>query len=63
MCETALELAEATKATQLIDELREKCDEERVTEFDRVHFEEHIFWLEQTIDKLRNDYVFGMSGK
>ncbi|MGI8635181.1 MAG: hypothetical protein ACR2KZ_07230 [Segetibacter sp.] len=63
MAETAIELAEETHAEKLIQELQEKCVEQRVAAFDRVTFEEHIFWLEETIEKLRQDYLFKFSGR
>ncbi len=58
MTQTAIELAESTGATSLAEELREKYEITWLLNLDKVQFEEHTFWLEKTLDRLRSEYLF-----
>lgn len=62
MTQTGIELAEATGAKTLARQLQEKYDVTWVLDLDRVGFEEHVFWLERTVERLRQDYIFEKSG-
>jgi hypothetical protein len=61
MTQTGIELAEETGAKKLASQLREKYDVAWVLGLDKVAFEEHIFWLERIVERLRQDYIFEKS--
>lgn len=59
---TAIELAEAVKEKSLAEKLRKMYDVSWLIELDSVAIEEHSFWVEKTVVRLREDYLFERTG-
>ena len=58
MTQTAIELASSTGFTTLEEGLREKYEIMWLLNLNKIQFEEHVFWLERTLEKLRDEYLF-----